>query len=324
MKSSYSLIVSPFLLLLSLGVGSPGCQTSPGGVTDTNTNWLHSCDTDAACGALACHCGVCTNACDNNSQCSELGNGAVCAYKADDACETQKLCLNENASDTVLEPTELTSRDATLATNSTTTRETGTSSLTHIESSGSTNLSSSRLDASVTLETEQDSSADASLTTSNTTDASVSSTTAENTSTGSDTSETSNSGSNCDSAVDESACSVEGESCGGPCVDACNFCNLLRCTNGAWQRMEIFPAPCFDCGDGARCNPFESYCQYDGDTSYSCEPLPSECAGERTCECIAAGITATQLTATECTATGEGFTVEVSGVVASDGGADAM
>ncbi len=44
-------------------------------------------------------------------------------------------------------------------------------------------------------------------------------------------------------------CDVEGLSCGGEnCTNPCNFCNILQCEYGVWQRLEAFPAPCDDDG----------------------------------------------------------------------------
>jgi len=55
-------------------------------------------------------------------------------------------------------------------------------------------------------------------------------------------------GSSCASAVEGASCSMEGQSCGGPCSDPCQFCNILRCSGGRWTRLEIFPRPCDDGG----------------------------------------------------------------------------
>jgi hypothetical protein len=45
------------------------------------------------------------------------------------------------------------------------------------------------------------------------------------------------------------ACSPEGLSCGGPCSDPCQFCNIIRCEKGKWQRLEAHPDPsCRDAG----------------------------------------------------------------------------
>jgi hypothetical protein len=55
-------------------------------------------------------------------------------------------------------------------------------------------------------------------------------------------------GSSCATAVEGAACSMEGQSCGGPCSDPCQFCNIFRCSSGRWTRLEIFPMPCNDGG----------------------------------------------------------------------------
>lgn len=58
-------------------------------------------------------------------------------------------------------------------------------------------------------------------------------------------------GSSCATAAEGAACSMEGQSCGGPCSDPCQFCNILRCSTGRWTRLEIFPMPCNDGGSSA-------------------------------------------------------------------------
>jgi len=50
----------------------------------------------------------------------------------------------------------------------------------------------------------------------------------------------------CETAVEDEVCSTPGTTCGGPCEDPCQFCNLLSCQDGRWQRMEAFPLPCDD------------------------------------------------------------------------------
>lgn len=57
-------------------------------------------------------------------------------------------------------------------------------------------------------------------------------------------------GDSCAGAVEGAPCSMEGQSCGGPCTDPCRFCNIFRCASGHWTRLEIFPMPCTD-GGGA-------------------------------------------------------------------------
>lgn len=97
----------------------------------------------------------------------------------------------------------------------------------------------------------------------------------------------------CAGAAEGLACAAEGTSCGGPCTDVCSFCNLLFCSDGRWQRLEAFPAPCFACGD-QRCQEQEQYCtvahsdvggEPDG---YACQPTPEACRAEPTCACLGA------------------------------------
>ncbi|MEO6572567.1 MAG: hypothetical protein ABIP89_01920 [Polyangiaceae bacterium] len=43
-------------------------------------------------------------------------------------------------------------------------------------------------------------------------------------------------------------CYEEGMSCGGSaCTNACEFCNILECSEGKWTQLEAFPDP--NCGD---------------------------------------------------------------------------
>jgi hypothetical protein len=52
----------------------------------------------------------------------------------------------------------------------------------------------------------------------------------------------------CAGATNGAACSVEGQTCGGPCSDPCRFCNLLQCSGGRWMGVEVSPKPCDDAG----------------------------------------------------------------------------
>lgn len=94
--------------------------------------------------------------------------------------------------------------------------------------------------------------------------------------------------------------SVEGKFCGGDnCSDPCQFCNILQCQGGTWQRVEVFPDPnCFTdagpmdsgswtcgtaiCVEGEYC--YTTGCGVDGGVPPppSCEPLPAGCAS---CAC---------------------------------------
>jgi hypothetical protein len=48
-------------------------------------------------------------------------------------------------------------------------------------------------------------------------------------------------------AADGTTCIDEGRQCSSGCDDRCRFCNYLRCENGKWSWMEVFPDP--TCGD---------------------------------------------------------------------------
>lgn len=47
--------------------------------------------------------------------------------------------------------------------------------------------------------------------------------------------------------TDGTPCDAEGLTCGGPCEDPCAFCNVIRCEQGIWTGLEVFPAECLDC-----------------------------------------------------------------------------
>ena len=100
--------------------------------------------------------------------------------------------------------------------------------------------------------------------------------------------------STCATATENAACTVEGATCGGPCTDVCQFCNLLRCMSGRWQRMESAPAPCFTCGPDLRCQGFAQYCAVTSGgavgagSSYRCTALPAACTTTPTCACLQA------------------------------------
>jgi hypothetical protein len=102
------------------------------------------------------------------------------------------------------------------------------------------------------------------------------------------------SGNPCASATPGDSCSDEGRSCGS-CNDACNFCNLTMCIGGRWTRVEVAPAPCFECGASLRCQISAQYCIAElpgvptGVTSYSCASLPDSCRPTPTCACLQIG-----------------------------------
>ncbi len=68
--------VSLIVTLISLKA-AVGCQGDPEPKAGGLTNWLHACDSDEACGLLACVCGVCTRSCESADRCSDL-EGASC------------------------------------------------------------------------------------------------------------------------------------------------------------------------------------------------------------------------------------------------------
>jgi len=48
-------------------------------------------------------------------------------------------------------------------------------------------------------------------------------------------------------------CTNEGQFCNSGCESPCQFCNIMHCENGIWQRLEAPPAQCLDC---------ESVCEF--------------------------------------------------------------
>jgi hypothetical protein len=74
-----------------------GCQNDPHSraivAAGTETNWLKSCSNDQECGALECECGVCTQRCDQESECSQ--SGAICGAASGRAVAT--LCASSES-----------------------------------------------------------------------------------------------------------------------------------------------------------------------------------------------------------------------------------
>jgi hypothetical protein len=95
-----------------------------------------------------------------------------------------------------------------------------------------------------------------------------------------------------EAAAIDTPCASEGQICGGPCTDECSFCNLIQCVEGRWQRLEVFPAPCFDCGPSLRCVEYAEYCHvlHGGEegsgSSYECRDAPDRCEGTAACDCV--------------------------------------
>ncbi len=79
-------------LVLALTALSCGATSDPG--TDTSTNWLKPCDTDAECGlGTSCECGVCTTTCETEDDCTGLSASAVCRDAASSCERDSRLCL---------------------------------------------------------------------------------------------------------------------------------------------------------------------------------------------------------------------------------------
>ena len=90
---------SSLMALSGLLLGAIACGgSSQRGVTDTRTNWLTPCESEAECGsALSCLCGACTRSCENASDCSDLSEEATCG-SLNDACEAgQRVCMAQSS-----------------------------------------------------------------------------------------------------------------------------------------------------------------------------------------------------------------------------------
>ena len=102
--------------------------------------------------------------------------------------------------------------------------------------------------------------------------------------------------------VEGSPCAPEGLSCtSSPCTNPCEFCNAFNCSGGEWMRAEVFPLPCFDCGE-RQCVMDDQYCDIEhSDIAGSpdvteCRVMPEACLPEPTCECLKAAVPADRCT----------------------------
>jgi hypothetical protein len=344
MKSLRTVLSFPVVLVFVLGGGAvPACQsesTTPSDiVTDTNTNWLLPCEDEGACGAeLECRCGVCTEACQTDADCAEFGDDAVCRQSSGNECTVERSCLARSAGSPVsstaaMDPTAPSgsnpphSADASVPGVGVNVDSGGAASTGPVDGN-STDAGESNGVTDAPTHTGPDASGPTlgqggSAGSANATDASTGSGGVGGAGMSAGGSGAGGSGSEvtvvdagsvdggqvppvsgCDTAMDMAPCAVEGETCGGPCTDECSFCNMTRCSGGVWTQLEVFPAPCFDCGDAQRCNPYETYCDHAGEV-FSCEPIPEVCSAEPSCECLEA-----ELEGAACAATDQGFTVE--------------
>jgi glucuronoarabinoxylan endo-1,4-beta-xylanase len=70
-------------VLAIVAASSLACEPGVGPKTDSQTNWLRSCQIDAQCDdGLACFCGVCTRPCEKGEACTAL-DGTECVPSAD-------------------------------------------------------------------------------------------------------------------------------------------------------------------------------------------------------------------------------------------------
>lgn len=256
------------LLLVGATTSCGREQTSVGEVTDTNTNWLESCDVDSECGGLTCICGQCSRECERDADCARFGASASCGQPSGTGCDEQTACVRgETTSDVV-------TSDATCTDCVTTNTSSGTSE----QALSTTPFDSNTAESDSARTSAASSTRDTSVTSERVTDTGGSQTTSA---------ETFTIGDDCARAVEGEPCDTEGASC-GECTDVCQFCNLMRCDGGAWQRLEAFPAPCVECGEGLDCNALDTYCHVADGATYSCESYPEACSADHSCTCLEA------------------------------------
>jgi hypothetical protein len=64
--------------------------------SDSNTHWLEECDSDGDCDGLSCLCGVCTQTCAAQADCSPFGKQAACDVPSSCASPTSAAaCVTE-------------------------------------------------------------------------------------------------------------------------------------------------------------------------------------------------------------------------------------
>jgi hypothetical protein len=93
--------ISTYLLLGSLAViGACASTTQPD--PDGQTHWMTRCDENADCGELSCICGVCTELCTANDECSSGESVATCQTAANVLDTT--VCTTRQAAASVCVP----------------------------------------------------------------------------------------------------------------------------------------------------------------------------------------------------------------------------
>jgi hypothetical protein len=85
---------SLMIVCLSALAAALGCSTADKNddVSNSQTHWLHPCESSSECGDLKCSCGVCTTACSDDGPC---GENATCVETADLSCQgaSESVCL---------------------------------------------------------------------------------------------------------------------------------------------------------------------------------------------------------------------------------------
>jgi hypothetical protein len=92
MKTTSRMLTCAFAFATAHHILSCGAETDPG--TDTNTNWVRECTTDARCGeGTSCECELCTVGCDVDADCSEMAPDAVCLPDPSNCASAARICL---------------------------------------------------------------------------------------------------------------------------------------------------------------------------------------------------------------------------------------
>ncbi|MBK6698130.1 MAG: hypothetical protein IPG50_38985 [Myxococcales bacterium] len=146
---------------------------------------------------------------------------------------------------------------------------------------------------------------------------------------GADASAKADAAASCATAKEGQACGSEGQMCTpSPCNDPCQFCNILSCQSGTWQRMEAFPLPQTECAPSFACGSFTckrgEFCvaRHSGPmpleggsgVSYECVDLQTTCGGGCACALSAAKLLNLACTPTTCDAPAGGPVVQCYGI----------
>ena len=79
-----------------------GCDGKVGPLTtDSQTNWLRSCQQTSDCSAqFACVCGICTATCSDDTRCAQIDKSAACIASTDGCSAVGRAVANRLSSST--------------------------------------------------------------------------------------------------------------------------------------------------------------------------------------------------------------------------------